>query len=151
MKRRNFVSGLLAAPLALKARLARFFACKPAERKPVEFCGAAIFGCGGPFCETPTASNPKDFGRVQRKAWATICAEARQESEREKLPGMKLLNSLARAQNLRVAFASLGIINYQPAGYHSGGTANNEVNQAPAQDSGQKANTSGTNLVNPSY
>jgi len=39
MKRRNFLSGLLAAPLALKARIARFFA-----RKPVELCGAPIFG-----------------------------------------------------------------------------------------------------------
>ena len=37
MKRRNFLSGLLAAPLALKARLARFFV-----RKPGELCGAAL-------------------------------------------------------------------------------------------------------------
>lgn len=37
MKRRNFLSGLLAAPLALKARLARFFG-----RKPVELCNAPI-------------------------------------------------------------------------------------------------------------
>ena len=38
MKRRGFLSGLLAAPLALKARFLAFFA-----RKPVELCGAAIF------------------------------------------------------------------------------------------------------------
>ena len=37
MKRRNFLSGLLAAPLALKARLARFF-----ERKPVALCNAPL-------------------------------------------------------------------------------------------------------------
>ena len=37
MKRRNFLSGLLAGPLALKARLARFFG-----RKPVELCNAPI-------------------------------------------------------------------------------------------------------------
>lgn len=37
MKRRNFLSGLLAAPLAFKARLARFFG-----RKPVELCNAPI-------------------------------------------------------------------------------------------------------------
>ena len=37
MKRRNLLSGLLAAPLALKARLARFF-----ERKPVELCNGPI-------------------------------------------------------------------------------------------------------------
>ena len=53
MKRRNFLSGLLAAPLALKARFlafkARFFA-----RKPVEPCGGLIFeGCliGGSYRE----------------------------------------------------------------------------------------------------
>jgi len=40
MKRRNFLSGLLGAPLALKARLARFFARK---RLPVEL-GVPIFG-----------------------------------------------------------------------------------------------------------
>ena len=39
MKRRNFLSGLLAAPLAVKARVAQFFV-----RKPVESCGIAIFG-----------------------------------------------------------------------------------------------------------
>jgi hypothetical protein len=39
MKRRNFLSGLLAAPLALKARIAQFFV-----RKPVEPCGAPILG-----------------------------------------------------------------------------------------------------------
>ena len=39
MKRRNFPSGLMAAPLALKARIAQFFV-----RKPVEPCGAPIFG-----------------------------------------------------------------------------------------------------------
>ena len=39
MKRRNFLSGLMAAPLALKARLAQFFV-----RKPVEGCGFALFG-----------------------------------------------------------------------------------------------------------
>ena len=38
MQRRNFLSGLMAAPLALKARFARFFVCKPAEP-----CGAPIF------------------------------------------------------------------------------------------------------------
>src|SRR5215472_11478246 len=37
MKRRNFLSGLLAAPLAVKARLARLFV-----RKPAEPCGAPI-------------------------------------------------------------------------------------------------------------
>ena len=37
MKRRNFLSGLLAAPLALKTRLARFV-----ERKPVQVCNAPI-------------------------------------------------------------------------------------------------------------
>ena len=40
MKRRNFLSGLMAAPLALKARFARFFVGK----RPVERCGAPIFG-----------------------------------------------------------------------------------------------------------
>ena len=47
MKRRDFLSGLTAAPLAMKARLARFFA-----RKPVQPCGAPIFGgsvFGGPY------------------------------------------------------------------------------------------------------
>ena len=39
MKRRNFLSGLMAAPLALKARLAQFFV-----RKPVALCGAPMFG-----------------------------------------------------------------------------------------------------------
>jgi len=39
MKRRNFLSGLMAAPVALKARLAQFFV-----RKPVESCGIAVFG-----------------------------------------------------------------------------------------------------------
>ena len=43
MKRRNFLSGLMAAPLALKARIARFFAGK---RLPVELCGAEL--CGTP-------------------------------------------------------------------------------------------------------
>jgi len=70
MKRRNFLSGLLAGS------------------------------------ETPTA----------KRAWATICAEPRLDPERD-LPAMKLLDSLVRGQNLRVAFAALGIINYQPAGY----------------------------------
>ena len=37
MKRRNFLSSLLGAPLALKARWAQFFV-----RKPVELCGAPI-------------------------------------------------------------------------------------------------------------
>jgi len=41
MKRRNFLSGLMAAPLAVKARLARFFARK---HPPVEPCGAPILG-----------------------------------------------------------------------------------------------------------
>jgi hypothetical protein len=39
MKRRNFLSGLMAAPLTLKARLAQLFV-----RKPIESCGIAIFG-----------------------------------------------------------------------------------------------------------
>lgn len=39
MKRRNFLSGLMAAPLALKARIVQLFA-----RKPVEPCGALILG-----------------------------------------------------------------------------------------------------------
>jgi hypothetical protein len=43
MKRRNFLSGLFAAPLALKARFAQFFV-----RKPVESCGIAIFSGLGP-------------------------------------------------------------------------------------------------------
>jgi len=37
MKRRNFLSGLLASPLALKARLLAFF-----DRKPFEHCSAPI-------------------------------------------------------------------------------------------------------------
>jgi len=37
MKRRNFLSGLMAAPLAVKARVARFFV-----RTPVEPCSATI-------------------------------------------------------------------------------------------------------------
>jgi|SRR5215469_6173507 len=36
MKRRNFLSGLMASPLALKARFARFFV----RKRPVELCGA---------------------------------------------------------------------------------------------------------------
>jgi len=40
MKRRGFISGLLAAPLALKARLAKFFVRTPC----VERCGAPILG-----------------------------------------------------------------------------------------------------------
>ena len=47
MKRRNFLSGLMAAPLALKARLVRFFARKPTGTKDAvpatELCGAPIF------------------------------------------------------------------------------------------------------------
>jgi len=39
MKRRNFLSGLFVAPVALKARLAQLFACKP-----VEPCGAPLLG-----------------------------------------------------------------------------------------------------------
>ena len=51
MKRRNFLSGLLAAPLALKARLARFFGRPDLsgsagiprnDPKPVELCNAPI-------------------------------------------------------------------------------------------------------------
>jgi hypothetical protein len=42
MKRRNFLSGLMAAPLALKARLARFFV----PTRCVEPCGAVL--CGTP-------------------------------------------------------------------------------------------------------
>jgi hypothetical protein len=38
MKRRNFLSGLMAAPLAVKARLARFFV----PTRCVERCGAPI-------------------------------------------------------------------------------------------------------------
>ena len=41
MRRRNFLSGLMAAPLAVKARLAQFFARKGL---PVERCDAEIFG-----------------------------------------------------------------------------------------------------------
>ena len=37
MKRRNFLSGLMAAPLALKARFLGSFA-----RKPIEQCGARL-------------------------------------------------------------------------------------------------------------
>ena len=49
MKRRNFVSGLLAAPLALKARFLALFRKRPVElcvapMRYVEPCGAAIFG-----------------------------------------------------------------------------------------------------------
>ena len=40
MKRRGFLSGLLAAPLAVNARVTRFFAGK---RLPVELCGAPIW------------------------------------------------------------------------------------------------------------
>ena len=40
MKRRGFISGLLAAPLAVKARLARLFVLK----RPVALCGAPILG-----------------------------------------------------------------------------------------------------------
>lgn len=51
MKRRNFLSGLLAVPLALKARLARFFGRPDLsgsagiprnDPKPVELCKAPI-------------------------------------------------------------------------------------------------------------
>jgi hypothetical protein len=37
MKRGNFVSGLLAAPLALKARMLALF-----QKRPIELCGAPI-------------------------------------------------------------------------------------------------------------
>ena len=37
MKRRNFLSGLLASPLALKARFLALF-----QKRPVELCGAPI-------------------------------------------------------------------------------------------------------------
>ena len=40
MKRRNFLSGLLAAPLAVKAQLARFFV----PTRCVERCGAELRG-----------------------------------------------------------------------------------------------------------
>ena len=40
MRRRNFLSALLAAPLALKVRYARFYV----RKRPVELCGAAVFG-----------------------------------------------------------------------------------------------------------
>ena len=39
MRRRNFLAGLMAAPVAVEARFLAFFA-----RKPVEHCDAAIFG-----------------------------------------------------------------------------------------------------------
>jgi hypothetical protein len=39
MKRRNFISGLLSAPLALKARIAQFLV----RTRCVEICGAPIF------------------------------------------------------------------------------------------------------------
>ena len=48
MKRRGFISGLMAAPLAVKARIARFFVRKPAGTKSAvpttELCGAPILG-----------------------------------------------------------------------------------------------------------
>lgn len=39
MKRRNFLSGVLASPLALKARFLALF-----RKRPVELCGAPILG-----------------------------------------------------------------------------------------------------------
>ena len=39
MKRRNFLSGVLASPLALKVRFLAFF-----RKRPVELCGAPILG-----------------------------------------------------------------------------------------------------------
>jgi len=44
MKRRNFLSGLMASPLALKARLARFFVQFFGGKRPVELCRAPVFG-----------------------------------------------------------------------------------------------------------
>ena len=49
MERRNFLSGLFASPLALKARFLALFRKRSAEfcvapMRPVELCGAAIFG-----------------------------------------------------------------------------------------------------------
>src|SRR5215469_5715948 len=43
MKRRNFLSGLMTAALALKARFLAFFACKPVEQ-----CDAPILGWSAP-------------------------------------------------------------------------------------------------------
>ena len=37
MKRRNFISGVLASPLALKARFLALF-----QKRPVELCGATV-------------------------------------------------------------------------------------------------------------
>ena len=52
MKRRNFLSGLMAAPLALKARVLALF-----QRRPVELCGAPVLGCQPDrlllFCSLP--------------------------------------------------------------------------------------------------
>jgi len=58
MKRRNFLSVLFAAPLALKARLARLFA-----RKPVEPCGAPILDLVGPepYNDHQRSSEPDPF------------------------------------------------------------------------------------------
>lgn len=90
MKRRNFLSGFLAAPLALKARLARLFA-----RKPVEPCGAPIFG-------------GRVLGDLQRR-----------ESEEEKRITMNMFSLLAAGQDeaLEDGFASLSRLklDWQPA------------------------------------
>ena len=51
MKRRNFLSGLMAAPLAVKARVARFFGRKP----PTELCGAPILGSFAHDCQSQLA------------------------------------------------------------------------------------------------
>lgn len=58
MKRRNFLSGLMAAPVAVKARLARFFV--PA--RCVEHCGAAIF---------PAPMLPSPYQRIRNQSLRT--------------------------------------------------------------------------------
>jgi len=48
MKLRNFLSGVLASPLALKARFLALF-----RKRPVELCGALVLG-GGPVGTLPS-------------------------------------------------------------------------------------------------
>ena len=61
MRRRNFLSGLMAAPFALKARFLALF-----QKRPVELCGAAIFGTFMPkaiFGNEHTCGRPSPFMR----------------------------------------------------------------------------------------
>jgi hypothetical protein len=101
MKRRNFLSGLLAAALALKARILALF-----QKRPVELCGAPIFLGAAEQPEQPQPKPAQSWRGVPLSAARNQTLTSRQR---------EVVQLLAEGKSMKEAPGTLGVEPPTPA------------------------------------